>query len=80
MRINDFEERNFYEVEAINNNWSFRELDSQCDSALYQRLVLSRDKKEVKELAEKRQILISPKDAITICHNKTNIIELSFSS
>jgi len=49
VRINKFEERQFYEIEAIQNNWSLRELRRQFDSALYQRLVLSRDKKEVKK-------------------------------
>ena len=26
MRIEDLEERNFYEIEAFKNNWSMREL------------------------------------------------------
>lgn len=64
MRIDDVAERNFYEIEAVKNNWSFRELDRQCDSALYTRLALSRDKQGVQELAEKGQILEQPKDAI----------------
>lgn len=50
MRISDPDERRFYEIEAANNNWSVRELNRQFDSALYQRLALSRDKEAVKEL------------------------------
>nr|DAE55227.1 MAG TPA: Protein of unknown function (DUF1016) [Caudoviricetes sp.] len=64
MRINDINERKFYEIECRKNNWSLRELQRQFDSALYQRLVLSRDKEKVNELAEKGQIIESAQDAI----------------
>lgn len=47
MRISRLEERQFYEIESSKNNWSFRELERQFDSALYERIVLSRDKKGV---------------------------------
>ncbi len=49
MRIDDTEERKFYEIESIKNNWSIRELQRQYNSALYTRLALSRDKKKIKE-------------------------------
>jgi predicted nuclease of restriction endonuclease-like (RecB) superfamily len=64
MRIDDENERKFYEIESTKNNWSVRELDRQYDSALYTRLVLSRDKAKVKELAEKGLVLEKPKDVI----------------
>lgn len=64
MRIEDENERNFYEIESFKNNWSVRELQRQFDSALYTRLVLSIDKDKVKELSEKGLILEKPKDAI----------------
>lgn len=64
MRIDDENERSFYEIESYKNNWSVRELQRQFDSALYTRLVLSRDKNKVKELSEKGLILEKPKDAI----------------
>lgn len=64
MRIDDENERKFYEIESAKNNWSVRELDRQYDSALYTRLVLSRNKGKVKELSEKGLILEKPKDAI----------------
>src|SRR5690606_15705022 len=64
MRIDDENERKFYEIEAAKNNWSVRELERQYDSALYTRLVLSRDKDKVKELSEKGLIIEKPKDAI----------------
>ena len=50
IRIDKKEERSFYEIEALNNNWSVRELQRQFNSALYERLVLSRDKEGVKQL------------------------------
>src|SRR5690554_1315291 len=64
MRIDDENERKFYEIEEAKNNWSVRELERQYDSALYTRLVLSRDKNKVKELSEKGLIIEKPKDAI----------------
>lgn len=64
MRIDDENERKFYEIESSKNNWSVREFDRQYDSALYTRLVLSRNKDKVKELSEKGLILEKPKDAI----------------
>ncbi len=64
MRIDDENERKFYEIESSKNNWSVRELDRQYDSALYARLVLSRDKDEVKKLSEKGLVLEKPKDVI----------------
>ena len=64
MRINDINERKFYEIEAINENWSVREMERQIDSCLYQRLALSRNKNEVMELSQKGQIIEKPKDLI----------------
>lgn len=64
MRIDDVNERSFYEIESFKNNWSVRELQRQFDSALYTRLVLSRNKEKVRELSEKGLILEKPKDAI----------------
>ncbi|MGL4688119.1 MAG: PDDEXK nuclease domain-containing protein [Fusobacteriaceae bacterium] len=64
MRIANIEERKFYEIEAYNSNWSLRELRRQLDSALYERLVLSRDEKSAKELSLKGQIIEKPVDVI----------------
>ena len=64
MRMENIEERNFYEIESIQNNWSLRELRRQIDSALYERLVLSRDKEKVKELAFKGQVIEKPEDVV----------------
>ncbi|PKP20093.1 MAG: hypothetical protein CVU04_04620 [Bacteroidetes bacterium HGW-Bacteroidetes-20] len=64
MRIDNEDERRYYQIEASENNWSLRELQRQFDSALYERLVLSRDKKGVKELSEKGQVIENPNDTI----------------
>ena len=55
IKIDEEPKRKFYIHEAINSNWSVRELQRQIASLLYERLVLSKDKKAVLELAEKGQ-------------------------
>ena len=64
MRIDDIKERKFYEIEAKQENWTVREMERQIDTCLYQRLTLSRDKKEVLELSAKGQIIEKAKDLI----------------
>jgi predicted nuclease of restriction endonuclease-like (RecB) superfamily len=64
IRIEDKDERTFYEIEAAKNQWSLRELKRQFDSALYQRLALSADKDGIRALATKGQMIELPKDAI----------------
>ncbi len=64
MKIGNEDEQRFYEIESEKNNWSVRELQRQFDSSLYERLALSKDKKAVKELARKGQIIEKPTDAL----------------
>jgi len=64
MRIDNEAERKFYELEAISNNWSLRELQRQFDSALYERLVLSRDKEGVKKLSEEGLVVETAQDTL----------------
>lgn len=63
-RIENINERNFYEIESIENNWSLRELKRQFDSGLFERLSLSIDKEKVKELSTKGQVVETIKDLI----------------
>jgi predicted nuclease of restriction endonuclease-like (RecB) superfamily len=63
-RIKNVEERAFYEIEAAQNHWNLEELQRQFDSSLYERLVLSTDKDQVKVLATHGQIIKQPKDLI----------------
>lgn len=64
LRVENKEERAFYEIEAAQNNWSLRELKRQFDSALYLRLALSTDKADIKKLAHEGQIIQKPQDAV----------------
>jgi len=64
MRIENADERNFYEIECTTNNWSLRELKRQCDGALYERLALSQDKQGIKALAQNGQIIEKPIDML----------------
>lgn len=64
MRISNIEERHFYEIEAARNGWGVRELGRQYDSALYERLALSRDKEGIERLAMEGQIIEKPEDLL----------------
>ena len=64
MRITNIEERHFYEIESVKNDWSLSELKRQYDSLLYERLALSKNKDEVILLSEKGQIIEKPAYAI----------------
>ena len=64
MRIENIEERHFYEIEAVKNNWSLRELNRQFDAALYERMVLSTDKEKISQLAQKGQIVEKSSDIV----------------
>ncbi|MGF2411449.1 MAG: PDDEXK nuclease domain-containing protein [Ferruginibacter sp.] len=64
LKIENPIERKFYEIEATAENWSKRELHRQYESALFERLALSRNKAKVKELSKKGHIVEKPSDAI----------------
>jgi predicted nuclease of restriction endonuclease-like (RecB) superfamily len=64
LAIKDSDERRFYEIEAAQGNWSLPELKRQFDSSLYERLALSRNKKQVKVLSQKGQIIAKSEDLI----------------
>ncbi len=62
LRVDKVEPRSFYEIEAIQNNWSARELERQINSLLYERLALSKNKKGLMRLAKKGQEIQRPVD------------------
>lgn len=64
MRIENIDERHFYEIESVKNDWSLSELNRQFDSSLYERLVLSTEKGKVKRLSEEGQIIETPNDIV----------------
>ncbi len=64
MRIENTDERHFYEIESIKNDWSLSELKRQFNSALYERLLLSTEKDKVYDLALKGQVVEKPLDLV----------------
>ena len=64
MRMDNSVERSFYEKEAINSGWSLRELKRQYESALFERLSLSKDKDIVRKMAKQGMIIEEPKDIV----------------
>jgi predicted nuclease of restriction endonuclease-like (RecB) superfamily len=53
LRLENSQLRAFYEIEAIQGNWSIRELKRQIGSLYFERSGLSRDKKKLSELAQR---------------------------
>lgn len=64
LGVSDDMARGFYEKQAVNDNWSVRELKRQISSALFERLALSQDKSGVLKLSQKGLIISEPKDII----------------
>lgn len=64
LKEDNVDARAFYEIEAVESGWSMRELRRQMDSMLYERLCLSKNKKKIKELSRKGQIIEKPEDAV----------------
>lgn len=64
IQIDDKDKREYYELESANNNWTGRELERQINSGLYERLLLSNDKKAVLEVARNERIPESPTEII----------------
>ena len=64
LSISDNLARSFYEQQCARENWSVRELKRQRDSALFERLALSKDKAEILALAQTGQAVVQPKDLI----------------
>lgn len=64
IAIDDPDKREYYELEAVNNGWTGRELERQINSMLYERLLLSNDKEAVLAVARNERIPESPKEII----------------
>ena len=64
MRIDNVDERHFYEIEAVKNDWSLSELKRQYDSSLYERLSLSTNKDKVYRLALEGQKIETANDVV----------------
>lgn len=64
MRVKTADSRSFYEIEAIENCWSARELERQVNSLLFERLSKSKDKEGLLSLSLKGQEIIRPTDIV----------------
>ncbi len=67
LSIAEKDKRDFYEREAVNSNWSVRELKRQINTSLYERLLLSKgevNRQEVLRLATNGIEITEPKDII----------------
>ena len=62
--IKNPEERSFYEIEAVCQDWTVRDLRRQFDSGLYERLALSRDQEGIRKLAQEGQVVARPDDLL----------------
>ena len=64
LAIPDDYKREYYELEAVNNGWTAREMERQINSQLYERLLLSNDKESVLAVARKERIPQQPQEII----------------
>ena len=64
IAISDDCKREYYELEAMNNCWTARELERQINSQLYERLLLSNDKESVLAVARKERLPQEPQEII----------------
>lgn len=64
IRVQDDHARAFYEIEAVKESWSIREMERQIAALLFERLAKSRHKEEVLALAKQGQTVTTPKDVI----------------
>ncbi len=64
IQIDNDDKREYYELETLYNAWTGRELERQINSGLYERLLLSNDKKAVLEVARRERIPEHPSEII----------------
>lgn len=64
LSISDDTSRSFYEKQCNHEHWSVRELKRQRDSALFERLALSKNKQKVLELSQKGIVIEQSKNII----------------
>ena len=64
MRIENEDERSFYEIESAKSGWAVRTLQRQYNSSLYERLALSWDKNGVLRLKKEGNVIEKPEDII----------------
>ena len=60
LAIENQDKREFYVAESVKNNWTSRQLERQINSSLYERLLMSSDRKDVLAVARNEKL---PSDA-----------------
>ena len=64
MRIQNEDERDFYEQLAIQENWGKRELSRQYGSSLYERMLIGKGKQQILRLSKKGRLAEKPADLV----------------
>jgi len=62
--IEDDSKREYYELEAVKNSWTGRELERQISSGLFERLLLSNDKESVLSVARNERLPELPQEIV----------------
>lgn len=60
IRLDSQDKRDFYIAETVKNNWTVRQLERQINSSLWERLLMSSDRKDVLAVARNEKL---PSDA-----------------
>lgn len=64
LKVDDDLAREFYEQQAITDNWTIRELKRQKKSGLFHRLAIGKDRDEILRLSKKGQVITSEEDFV----------------
>ena len=62
MRIKNEQERQFYEIECYQNQWTLEELERQFNTGLFERLSTGKNQDEIFKLSKEGQIITNPRD------------------
>ncbi len=64
ISIEDSSKREYYELEAVKNGWTGREMERQINSGLFERLLLSNDKESVMAIARNERLPEFPSEIV----------------
>lgn len=64
VKVDDSKRRLFYEIETIKGNWTYRQLNRQIGSLLYERTALSNNKEELLAQLQQPEMNLKPSDVI----------------
>ena len=79
IAISDPDKREYYELEAVNEAWTGRQLERQINSMLYERLLMSNDKESVLAVARKERVPERPEE-ICLCDETSKVQSKYWSS